>query len=197
LLSRLTRLLGHAAAAQLATASDHSHDTPKMPPNEGCRAPWLVTSPEYTKFVIIREQAGWIQRKNLPKAGAKEAKDSGLDAFIAGGLNGSNKSFSRAQVNAKFVHWKQSFVSKQTIQQVDEQEISSTECLCNSIYKLDIYTIAAVENITKQSTFQSIILSNAGKSALSLLCKRTIEAMNKALERHADNKKENYFKLQI
>jgi hypothetical protein len=65
-----------------------------------------------------------------PQASAKDARDSGLETFIAKELGNVNSgAFTRAQVNTKVKHWKASFESEITIFQLNESEIASVDCL--------------------------------------------------------------------
>ena len=69
------------------------------------RIPWLIGSPKYQEFIDICTRVVWQVRDHLRRAGSTDARESGLEAFIANG-NGDGKAFSRSQVNAKFAHWK-------------------------------------------------------------------------------------------
>ena len=168
-----------------------------MPPNAGRRTPWLVSMPEYKEFVEICERAGWHDEETLPRAGAREARESGLEAFIAKGLGGQR--FTRQQLNLKFQHWKDSNKSEKEIRLLDESKIASTGDLLDSVRKLDVYQIAAARSMAPEtsSTYQDLVDSEEGSKALDDLRTRTISSMNKVLKAtHSKKRSEMYFQEQ-
>jgi hypothetical protein len=166
------------------------------------RRPWLVSSPTYQVFVDICVKAGWGTREHLPRAGSKDARESGFEAFIAAGLGG-NIPFSRAQVNAKFKHWKQSLESEERIiRSLDESEIASATDLLRQLKKEDVYIYPASKTCcnTTNVTFHNVINGAVGVATFDTFRLKTIEAMNTALTANSHSRKRGsimYGKLQM
>jgi hypothetical protein len=96
------------------------------------RRNWIASSPEYEEFVGICEKNGWRLRKYLPRKGDQLAKE--LDKFMEKGLGPpDNVAFSRAQVNAKFTQWKESFREPGERRLIEEGNVESIENILDSL----------------------------------------------------------------
>ena len=106
---------------------------------------WLVSSNEYAEFAKICEDNHWEERADLPAAGTKDEKDSGLDEFIKRGLaandssDGKPKPFTRDQINRKFEHWKNSNKTEKELRRVDEAKVDSAESILQRLKKADTW----------------------------------------------------------
>jgi hypothetical protein len=96
------------------------------------RRNWLASSPEYVEFVGICEKNNWRLRPHLPRRGELLAKE--LDKFMEKGLGPPDRvAFSRAQVNAKFTHWKNSFREPGERRLIEEDNVESIEKILDKL----------------------------------------------------------------
>jgi hypothetical protein len=90
------------------------------------RRNWLISSLEYAEFARICENNKWKLCPHLPRRGAQRGAE--LDKFMEKGLGPPDETpFSRAQVNAKFKHWKDSFRELGERRLIEEGSVESIE----------------------------------------------------------------------
>jgi hypothetical protein len=100
---------------------------------------WTVTSSQYLQFVEICVKMKWDNRQHLPRRGSQDARE--LDTFSNKGM-GDDRPFSRAQLNRKFDHWKESLQSEQVIRRLDDNKIETTLQLFARVQKTDLWLTA-------------------------------------------------------
>jgi hypothetical protein len=128
-----------ARGKKKGTSSDGNEDLNARASSNSSNVHWTVTSSQYLQFVEICVKMKWDNRQHLPRRGSQDARE--LDTFSNKGM-GDDKPFSRAQLNRKFDHWKESLQSEQAIRRVDETKIETTIQLFARIQKLDLWTTA-------------------------------------------------------
>ncbi len=146
------------------------------------RRNWKIDSEQYRNFAAICKNRGWQNLNHLPTFASDEAVASGLFDLMRAGL-GDDSPFSRAQMTSKFAHWKKTLNNEEAIvQPLDESQVTAADDILRQAQKTDFFLIIATDTIgDTNTTFETVVNSVHGRSALAEFRKRCICSMNNAL----------------